>query len=805
MDDDVARSFPILKRFTFFVFLPAVIAAAFFLHHMRQSLPEASVQVVAQGKDTVDITRDAWGVPVITGARDEDVYFGMGYAHAQDRMWQMEIQRRIVQGRLSEVFGKDMLQQDAWMRTLGLQRAAQSAWPALSEPAQASLKAYANGVNAWLKEGHPLPVEFMLLRVDPAPWTEIDSLAWSKMFALNLAGNLRTETTKYVALQTLTREQASFFFPGQETAAPIAKDGSTQDVLAGALAQIGLRRQTMEQELLIGGRYVGSNAWVLSGKFTADGGALLANDPHLGLQIPSVWYPVIQRGQRLHAKGMSLVGLPPVIFGQNEHIAWGGTNLMADTQDLFLERLDDKNRNRYLAGEQWETIETRVEHIQIAAEFPAVLRKPIRPVRLEVRSTRNGPIINGVNGGVDQPVSLRWTVLDEGDRSYESFYRLSYAQDWNSFRDLFRDYVAPALNMLYADHAGNIAYLAVGRIPVRNRSDGSLPVPGWDSSYGWKGFIPFDELPVKYNPEKGYIVSANDKPVDDAYPYFISNDWAPPERAERIEGMLRERIEKSGHAGLEDFETMQGDVVSLSARKLLPLLLSVEPKGKVERSALDILRSWDGTMSKESVGASIFNVWTKHLRAQLFSSAVREDWAKGRERAYLKGALQNAPLDVLQSALTDTRGVWCTPDGADGSRRCPEVLAQSLTSAVKELAKLVGSDMDDWKWGRIHRRVYRHQPFSQVKVLSSVFEKEIPSGGGEDTIDVSGYVFRESEGYFGNHGAGFRQIMQLGGKTDAHVFMNSTGQSENVFSQHYSDMLAPFERTEYVSMLWPRK
>ncbi|HEU4886741.1 MAG TPA: penicillin acylase family protein [Thermoanaerobaculia bacterium] len=796
----MGHSYPILKRFAVFVFLPLLMAAGGALYSMRGSLPKAETRLQAAGRGPVQIVRDDQGVPVVSATRDEDVYFAMGYVHAQDRMWQLEFQRRMVQGRLSEVLGKEALQQDAWMRTLGIHRSARSAWTALSEPAKRSLTAYAEGVNAWLNEKHTLPVEFHLLGVQPEPWTVIDSLAWSKVFALNLAGNLDKETARYVAQQTLSPEQTNFFFSGKDTFDSLAGTGAPDRAQVAGMVRIGELQRSIEQELNIGGKHAGSNAWVVSGKLTGDGTAILANDPHLGLQMPSFWYPVVQQGKLLHASGMTLVGLPVVIFGQNQHIAWGGTNLTADVQDLYFERIDERGGSRYLADGKWETIETTVESIPVASEFPSALHKAIKPVRMEVRRTRNGPIISDVNGRISQPVSLRWTALAEGDRSYESFYQLSYAQDWSSFRELFRDYVAPALNMLYADHGGNIGRLVVGRIPVRKSGDGSLPVPGWDPSYAWEGVIPFDELPVTFNPEQGYIVSANDNAIGDDYPYFISEDWAPPERAARIEGLLRETLARSGRISLNDSKPIQADVISLSAKKLLPLLTAIEAKDARQQQAIDLLRTWNGAMDKESVAASIYNGWMRHLGGAMFASVIREDWSRGRERAYLANVLSGASPDVIYKALTDPRETWCSRDASASSRRCEDMLSGSLSAALDELEKLAGGDPESWKWGSIHQTAYRHQPFSQVKGLSSLFERKVASGGGQDTVAVSSYVFRPSEGYMGTLGAGFRQIIQLGPKTNAHVYMNSTGQSANVFSRHYSDMVAPFENADYHSL-----
>lgn len=783
-------------RFLLFVFLPLFVLTLVVGQHFLSAVPDNNAVLRVDAEHEVNVARDVKGVPTISAHRDHDVYFAMGYLHAQDRMWQLEFQRRFAQGRLSEILGKKALRQDVWMRTLGLYEVAKSAWWKLSPSAQQSLTAYTDGVNAWLAENHALPVEFYLLGVTPAPWTEIDSLSWSKVFALNLAGNLDKEVAKFVARQTLTDAQTSSFFSRRDGDNFWTETGISDPALSTSLAKIGELNESIEQTLGIGGRFAGSNAWVVSGKLTASGNAILANDPHLGLQVPSVWYPVVQRGNTLNAMGMSLVGLPVVIFGRNSHIAWGGTNLTADVQDLYLERLDETSGARYLVDEQWQDIQVQVEEIEVASDFPAALNQTIAPVTIEIRRTRNGPIISDVNGNIQQPVSLRWTALGNDDRSYESFFALSYAKNWSEFRTLFRQYVAPAMNMLYADRQGNIGQLVVGDIPIRLRGDGSAPVPGWDSSYDWQGSIPFEELPAIFNPEQGYLVSANDNPVDQTYKHFISDDWAPPERAARIRMLLNEKYQTGKGLSIEDNQKIQADVVSLSAQKLLPLLTAITVTDPKKRRAVELLLAWDGSMNKESVAASIYNTWLRQISALMFGSVVTEDWMRNQQRDFLYNVLAGATPDQVLKALTDPKEVWCSKQKSD--RRCEGFLSDALDAAIVELERLAGDDWDDWKWGEIHQTVYKHQPFSFIKGLSAIFDRKIASGGGSDTVNVSSFVFHPSEGYNSTLGAGFRQLIELGPEQSRHLYMNSTGQSANIFSKHYADMVESFENAEYV-------
>lgn len=791
----MGTNFPILKRFALFVFLPLALLFSWLSFQGRDGLPPREQLLQVPGGGIVKIWRDAHGVPHLFAERDEDIYFAMGYVQAQDRLWQMELERRLASGRLSEILGRDLLLQDSWMRTLGLRQSAQSAYTALSEPARRSLTAYAHGVNTWLGEKHPLPIEFGVIGVHPEPWTEIDSLAWSKVFALNLASNLDQEIGKTVATRYLNSEQVRFFFPGSN--ALVAEQGGP--AILASLSPLGTLSRKLHLDWQVGGREVGSNAWVVSGRFTADGSALLANDPHLGLQLPSVWYPVVQHGTRLHAQGMSLVGMPPVIFGQNGSIAWGGTSMMADVQDLAVERFDPQNPDLYLADGKWLPADHHEEQIVVARPFPAFLHQTLKPVRIEVRRTRNGPIISELLGKpIGHPVALRWTALQEGDRSYESMYAVSYATDWDSFKESFHNYVAPALNMLYADRHGNIGYLGIGEIPIRHGGDGSSPVSGWNSAFAWQGWIPFDAMPTRYNPPDGYIVSANDRPVDDHYPYFISNNWAPPARAERIRELLQHAIASGNPLTLENMRAIQTDVHSLPAKRLLPRLTALKPDDAEERQALELLKNWSGDMTASSGAAALFNVWMYHLSEQLFSAALADDWTRRDEQQYLRGFLQAATLEQIGQALTDEHALWCDTNTAETHERsCSRLLRISLDQALAEMHKRLGHNEVGWRWGAIHHTLYAHEPFSHIKGVAAIFERRVESGGCPDCIDVSGFDLEGTDGYVSRFGSSSRQLIKLGPNGIRHEYMNSTGQSGNWMSSHYADMVQPFINGKY--------
>ena len=554
---------PLLLRFALFIGLPLAVTCWFGLAQLRASLPQTSGEIPTPGLERkISIMRDNNGVPYVDAACDMDAYFAMGYLHAQDRLWQLEISRRLAQGRLSEVLGRKALQEDIWMRTLDLYGAARNAWPALSDEARASLQAYADGINAYLGEKRPLPPEFQLLGVEPQPWRPIDSLAWFKVFSLGQSNGMGMEASRYVARKYLPQSQWTLLEREYPADAPVTVESFQ---VMGDIARIAM---TLTDELAVGGKYVGSNAWVVSGRHTAHGGPLLANDPHMGLKMPSLWYVAHLSAPGYSASGMSVVGLPNIIFGRNGHIAWGGTNMMADTQDLYILETDPDRPNHYRTDGDWQALEVRQEEIRVRNDFPSALRKPLAPVRIQIRRSRFGPVVSDALRTVEHPVSLRWPGLDPGDTSYEGVFRLSYAKNWREFNLALGAIVAPTMNMVYADSADNIGYVAAGRIPMRRTGEGMLPVPAADPRYAWEGYIPFAEMPRAFNPPEGFLVSANNRIVGPDYPHFISRDWASPARAERITAMIETAIGRSGRIGVKDMQRMQGDVKDLEAEAL---------------------------------------------------------------------------------------------------------------------------------------------------------------------------------------------------------------------------------------------
>lgn len=758
-------------------------------------MENGEVRLAALG-NRVYIEFDKLGVPYIRAKTDHDVFFAMGYLHARDRMWQMEVQRRTAKGKLSEIVGASALEADIYMRTLGLVAAALDAWEALSADGKGSLQAYADGVNSWLGTNPRLPPEFTLIGIRPEKWTVIDSLAWMKVFSLNLSVNYLKELARFATGSASTDPKVRAIL-GLEGNGPSVAVGPDQ----GKIASLAVLQSSIQNMLAVGGTYVGSNAWVVSERFLEKKGTMLANDPHLALSSPSLWYPVSQVGDKLKTSGMSLVGLPLVVFGRNDDIAWGGTAMEADVQDLYLEQVNPADPSLYLSNGTWTKFDSHNEHIAIKAESPEFLHEAPKPVDVTIRATRHGPVISDRLGVSSQPLSLRWTGLTKNDTTFDAFLGLSYAKNWSDFKKAISFGVAPALNILYIDRIGNIGMQGFGQIPLRTKGHGNVPSIGWNDSDEWSGIIPFPKMPTEFNPERGFIVSANNRNVPTDYPYFISDDWAPPGRADRIKHLLQQYIVKDGKLDVARFQQMQLDVRSTPAARLAGLLTNMATTNQLQRDALKYLVDWDGEMGSDSQAATIFTAWMDHFKTELFSKYLHSKIPAADEFRYLDGIVTGISLETIHAVLSGGDSKWCASISDKNAPKCNDELAASLDSAILELKKLSGTDMKQWKWGNVHFASYRHYPFSNVRFLKHIFEQNADGGGSADTINVANSIFDRTDGYKQTVGPTFRQVIQMGPAPSTHFFVNSTGQSGNIFSRNYSDANHLFTRGEYLEFL----
>ena len=750
------------RIFVAVIFLAAAVLAGSYLW-LRSSLPRTDGTIVVQGLNaTVTITRDAHGIPTIKAQSDADAAFGLGFATAQDRLFQMDVMRRYGAGRLSEWFGPLALDADKSMRTLGLFRAAQAEYPLLAPPLRGVFDAYAAGVNAFIATRHgALPPEYQLLGVTPEPWTPADFLVWGKIMDLQLTANYRQELLRMRLAQRLKPADLAVLFPGYPSDAPVAlgalETGKLDDVLPGLPAPMPA-----------------SNEWVVDGKHSASGKPLLANDTHLGFSAPGVWYLARIETPQDTLAGVTSPGEPMIVLGHNTHVAWGFTTTGGDVEDVFVEKIDPNDPTHYLTPDGSQPFATREEKILV---------KGAAPVTLTVRTTRHGPVI--ADAGKGEVLALSATWLQGEDRTPQALWEASHAHDWQSFHDAFKNAVAPEQNIAYADVDGHIGFTAPATIPIRAQGDGTMPVPGWTGAYDWTGTVPFDRLPTGFDPASGRFVAANNKIVPDSYPFMITHFWELPYRAERI----TELLDKTPIQTPDTAAAMQADTFSPMARQLLPLMFAATPRSPQGQDALRRLRAWDQRMRRDRVEPLLFIAWLREFNRQILADKL--------------GALFDnywaLHPDVIENILTRHQD-WCDNRDTRDVETCPQQLGAALDRAMDELAQHYGGDMNSWRWGIAHPASFPNQIWAHLPLIGGWLSLAIPDDGSYDTIDnATMFVGSEAQPFTAVHGPTMRMIVDMAAPDSAR-FVVTPGQSGNLLSSHYADLMPVWRDVGYVRM-----
>lgn len=733
---------------------------------LRLSLPVLDGTVRVEGPAAeVEILRDAWGIPHILASSADDAYFGLGYAHAQDRLFQMEQQRRLAQGRLSEVVGASTAEFDRFLRTLGLYSAAEESVAALSSETQRALEAYAAGVNAYMAshEGALAPEFALLMAGDPEPWRPADSVAWLKVMALHLSGNWREEALYARMVALLGPEMAASFFPPHPADAPVIMDEA--EIPAGDWS--GLLLDLLPQS----GN--GSNNWVVDGRHTASGLPMLANDPHLGFSMPAVWYLAHLDAPGLTLAGATLPGVPMIVVGTNGRIAWGVTNTGPDTQDLFIERPDPDDPSRYLTPEDSMPFETREE--TVAVRFGA-------DRTFTVRETRHGPVISDVReeaAGLGEEdgdvVALAWTMLNGDDRTMDAGLALHGADDWADFVAAARHYDGPQQSIVFADRRGNIGLIAPALIPIRASGKGLLPTRGWTGEGDWTGFVPFEGLPRLRNPASGMIATANEKLVPDDYPWFLGDDWQPGYRGDRIRALLRARDDHD----VASFAAIQDDKLSLFAVDMLPVALAAEPQTDAGRALKARLAGWDGAMDAGLVAPTVFHSWYRELTRAIYADELGDLFLDGWWFRTI----------FVKAVLAGEAGPWCDDTTTEDSvETCEDLAGLAFDRAADFLEVRFGPDPEDWRWGKVHAIHLNHRLFRMVPGLRDLTGLDIKMGGSRFTVAAAGWVFNDDERVFeAVHGPVLRAIVALG-QPDGARFVILPGQSGNPLSPYWDNM-----------------
>jgi penicillin amidase len=770
----------------------------------RACLPQLDGTVRVAGLSApVEVLRDARGVLHLRASTLQDLFFAQGYVTAQDRLWQMDLSRRLAEGELSEIFGERTRRMDIENRTLGFRQVSERALAGLSPEGRVPLTAYANGVNAFIA-GHRgrLPIEFLLLHYQPRPWTEADSLGVALNMARSLSTTWEVDLMRERIRAKLGPELSADLFPDHSPLdEPVAElppgsklprqwkdvyppptclDPSAPHKPVASLDQPALHPLldqgggTIASLLNQGGGLLevdptlaallaegdenttalGSNNWVVSGAHTESGKPLLANDPHLGHSVPSVWYMIHLKGPGLNVSGVSLPGMPAVIIGHNERIAWGMTNTGPDVQDLYAETFNPAAPNKYLHNGAWVDADVRNEIIKVRG-------KP--DYRLTVKVTRHGPIVSENCG---RELALRWTALEPHALSslLNGASKMSMAQNWDQFTAALRDYTGPMQNFVYADVDGNIGYYAAAWVPMRRQGTGAVPAPGSTDDYDWTGYIPFQDLPHSYNPAGGLIATANGRVVPDGYPYFITGEWDPSYRTARIFQLLR-----AGRAfTVGDMLRIQTDILSLQDKWLAGQLLNaashVETRDPDAEYALSLLRGWDGEARMDSAAT---------LVCQATRAALRERILKPKLGDLLPGYRWGMSSTFFENVLTNHWTRWLPP----GDASFDDTLMKSLEAAVKQIASRVGSSHNAWKWGDTIRLTFHHPLGQGIPLLGRLLDVgPFPQAGTSTTVKAT----------TANHGPSMRMVVDLS-DLERSVQNLTLGESGQVFSPYYKD------------------
>ncbi len=749
----------------------------------RASVPKHAGNLALSGfREQVSILRNRRGIPYIQADNEEDAYAALGFVHAQDRLWQMDSMRRLAAGRLSEILGPRGLPSDRMMRLFGFNHLVETQFQTLNASTRRILESYALGVNAWLRmRRQALPVEFAILDYAPEPWRPQDSLLWGKLMALQLSGNWRDELLRTRMLGQLPDHRVlSFWYPDRTPIDTVRIDTGQNQV--AALPEIPDELLSLLPPLPSSPQGA-SNAWAVSGEFTESGRPLLANDPHLGFALPSTWYLARIETPSSARTGATVAGVPFLILGHNETVAWGMTATQSDLQDVFIERLSDDGQSYLDTTGRYLPFNTRQETIVIRGQADEVMT---------VRSTRRGPVISDLVGGIegvvgaDTVLSLAATFFDERDSTPDALAGMVTARNWRSFESALTLFHTPQVNIVYGDTGGTIAFAAPGSVPVRASGRGRFPVPGWLDAFAWTGRVPFQLLPRSINPSEGKLVSANNAIVADDYPYFLSDDWAPGYRATRI----FQRLDALNPASLESLSDIQLDTVSEMARELMPLMTAFVPRDPEAAEALSRLAQWDGTMSKDAVEPLVFYAWLREVNRFLYADDLGNLFPRafGLRPRFVRRVLMFEPE-------------WCDDSKTVKTESCELLLESSLISALTKLKTMGKDGKPVRRWGDVHQATFRHPVLSGFPLVGQIWgERAIESAGGNYTINRAATRTANEEAPFADiHGPGFRAIYDFSDLSRSR-FMIATGQSGNPFHENYDDMMPIWSAGHYVRL-----
>jgi penicillin amidase len=773
---------------------------------VRRPFPKTAGTVDVAGlQGEVNVYRDEYGVPHIYAENEHDLFFAQGYVHAQDRFWQMEFWRHVGQGRLAEMLGPDLVETDKFIRTMGWNRMAANtlAYYEEEQPEYIEiLNAYSDGVNAYIEENREaLSLNRTILTMvnDPweiEPWTPINTISWGVVMADDLSGNWSEELDRAELIQQLGEGTVQNLLPfyDEENRPVIAPtDALSSELpeahLPGGTAAVDWSRVNTDMigevppaAFTLGeGPWLGSNNWVISGEHTDTGLPLLANDPHLGIQLPSIWYEVGLNAPGWQVTGFSFAGVPGVIIGHNDRIAWGVTNVGPDVQDLYIEKINPSNPLQYEFMGEWQDMEVIEEVIQVNGG---------EAVTLEVKLTQHGPIINEIVDGQSDVLAFKWTAA-EPSRVLQAVFLLNQAENYDDFREALRFFDVPSQNVIYADVEGNIAYQMPGYIPIRQNGDGLRPVPGWTGEYEWEGWVPYEELPALYNPEWGYIVTANHAVVDEDYPYLITHYWDSGDRGQRIVEMIEETLEENGELTADDMARIQFDSKLLLGQSYVPLFADLSSNDSQVQAAIERLRGWDLQMQRDSVPAALFAIFYREMAHATLDDEIGEE-----------AVTTVANPTFFHTLAEQPDAAWWDNTETDAEESQEDIMLEALERTVAWFEENQGGDMNEWTWGSLHTATFVSNPLGQsgIGALERIVNRgPFPADGSNTTVNANGWSWTNPAEIRGH--PSMRMILDLS-DFDASRGVHPTGQSGHPFHPHYDDMIPLWLDGQYHPMLF---
>jgi len=755
-----------------FIIVAIIIVMIFINHISGRALPDYNRNVMLKGMtDTVVVYRDEFAIPHIFAKNERDLYRAVGYITAQDRLWQMDLLRRITMGRLSEIFGADLVETDLMLRALRIPEKTKMILDSTSNEIKSYLNAYCDGVNDFIQENiSRLPVEFTILRYKPERWTPQHSINLIGYMAFDLTMPWDMETILYKIGQKVDSVRFKDIVPNPGNMKTCVYP-DYRLLESGKLLQSSLLSRAENLEDMGLTVFSGSNNWAVSGMKSADGKPMLANDMHLGFSSPGIWYQMHQViPGKLNVTGLVLPGQPLVVVGHNDSIAWGMTNVMIDDMDFYLEKINPNNPDEYEYMGKWMKMDVRKEKIKISGGTEVVKT---------LRYTQRGPVISEIKEIKDKSISMHWSGNDYSNE-IRSIYLLNRARNWNDFTSALRTMNSVSQNVVYADVSGNIGLYCSAGIPIRKKGDGSFIVPGWTDEYNWTGKVPFELQPHVYNPACNYVSSANNKTVGEDYPYHISRWFAQPYRINRI----REMLTSKEKLNTEDFIKMQGDFKSKMAELYNPLFINSIEKMKdltpLEKQSLDRLKKWDYVMAIDSREATIFETMFRMVIRNVFADELGDLFHEFYSNRYIT-------LDAMDNLYNNHDLSWVDDiNTKDKKENLDDIIAKSFHNTIDTLVATMGNNLEKWQWGRVHTLTIGH-PLGKVKILDRIFGFNIgpfPVGGSMQT--VSPYAYRFTYPFRTTHGASHRHIYTTG-NWDKSLTIMPTGNSGIPKSRYYDD------------------